>query len=153
MISETDPILSIGVVARMAGVSTHTIRLYEREGLLRPSRTETGRRLYAGVDADLVRATRRLLAERLNFSGIRRLFASIPCWSFKPCCIPRLGRCTIQDRPEWPCWSVEDSWCRRTGQVCQTCRVYKMATEIDNVRSNWDQTLREGRGDLLQRAA
>lgn len=40
--------LSIGVVAKAAGVSVEAIRYYEKEGLLdRPSRTESGYRKYA----------------------------------------------------------------------------------------------------------
>jgi DNA-binding transcriptional MerR regulator len=40
--------LSIGEVARRCGVSVRALRLYEAEGLLRPARSEAGRRVYGG---------------------------------------------------------------------------------------------------------
>lgn len=38
--------LTIGKVAKITGVSLDTMRFYEREGLINPSRTEAGYRLY-----------------------------------------------------------------------------------------------------------
>ena len=43
----------ISSVAEMYGIHPQTLRLYEREGLLKPSRTEGNTRLY--TDEDLVR--------------------------------------------------------------------------------------------------
>ena len=43
----------ISVTSELSGVSPQTLRLYEREGLLKPSRTEGNTRLY--TDDDLVR--------------------------------------------------------------------------------------------------
>jgi len=43
----------ISVVARTYGIHPQTLRLYEREGLLKPSRTEGNTRLYS--EADLAR--------------------------------------------------------------------------------------------------
>lgn len=138
-ISNTEPVLTIGMVAAKAGVSTHAIRLYEREGLVRPRKSPSGQRLFAVTDMNLILATRRLLAKGLNFAGIRRLFATIPCHLYKPCCIPRLGHCTVQDRPSDPCWSIPDTWCRLTHQDCQACSVYELAAQIDRVREEWGQ--------------
>jgi MerR family transcriptional regulator, heat shock protein HspR len=44
---------TISVVADMYGIHPQTLRLYEREGLLKPSRSEGNKRLY--TDADLKR--------------------------------------------------------------------------------------------------
>jgi len=41
---------TIGVVARMYDIHPQTLRLYEREGLLKPSRTEGNTRLYSEED-------------------------------------------------------------------------------------------------------
>ena len=40
----------ISAVAEMYGIHPQTLRLYEREGLLKPSRTEGKTRLYTGED-------------------------------------------------------------------------------------------------------
>jgi MerR family redox-sensitive transcriptional activator SoxR len=42
----TDETLSIGEVAARSGIATSALRFYESEGLLRATRTDTGRRRY-----------------------------------------------------------------------------------------------------------
>ena len=49
-IDDTEPVFSIGIVAKKLGVSVSTVRMYEKEGLIIPYRTETGRRLYSFFD-------------------------------------------------------------------------------------------------------
>jgi len=61
----------ISAVAEMYGIHPQTLRLYEREGLLKPSRTEGNRRLY--TDEDLQRLEFILNLARdlgVNISGI-----------------------------------------------------------------------------------
>ncbi|AOI78811.1 MULTISPECIES: MerR family transcriptional regulator [Burkholderia] len=55
--------LTIGQVAELTGVSTHTLRYYEQAGLLRAiSRTAAGHRLYAPADLDWLDFVMRLKA-------------------------------------------------------------------------------------------
>ena len=61
----------ISSVAEMYGIHPQTLRLYEREGLLKPSRTEGNTRLY--TDEDLLRLEFILSLARdlgVNISGI-----------------------------------------------------------------------------------
>ena len=61
----------ISAVAEMYGIHPQTLRLYEREGLLKPSRTEGNTRLY--TDEDLQRLEFILNLARdlgVNISGI-----------------------------------------------------------------------------------
>ena len=61
----------ISAVAEMYGIHPQTLRLYEREGLLKPSRTEGNTRLY--TDQDLERLELILSLARdlgVNISGI-----------------------------------------------------------------------------------
>ena len=56
-------LLRIGELSRRAGVSPELLRAWERRyGLLRPTRSRGGLRLYAAADLDRVRAMRRHLA-------------------------------------------------------------------------------------------
>ncbi len=62
----------ISSVAEMYGIHPQTLRLYEREGLLKPSRTEGNTRLY--TDEDLERLELILSLARdlgVNISGHR----------------------------------------------------------------------------------
>lgn len=59
--------LTIGKVAKQAGVGIDTVRFYEREGLLpETQRTTSGYRLYSADDVDRLRFIRR--AKTLGFS-------------------------------------------------------------------------------------
>ncbi|NPA52671.1 MAG: helix-turn-helix transcriptional regulator [Aquificae bacterium] len=50
--SKKEPIYMIGAVSRMFNIHPQTLRLYEREGLLTPSRTEGKTRLYSQEDIE-----------------------------------------------------------------------------------------------------
>jgi DNA-binding transcriptional MerR regulator/quercetin dioxygenase-like cupin family protein len=64
----------IGEAARRVGVSPSALRLWEREGLVRPARSGGRYRLYTDADLDQLRRVRRMReVERLNAPGIRRV--------------------------------------------------------------------------------
>ncbi|MBI4306532.1 MAG: MerR family transcriptional regulator [Chloroflexi bacterium] len=47
-----EPCYTISIVARIIGVHQQTLRIYEREGLIAPLRSEGNRRLYSHRDVD-----------------------------------------------------------------------------------------------------
>ena len=61
----------ISSVAEMYGIHPQTLRLYEREGLLKPSRTEGNTRLYTDDDLERLEVILSLARELgVNISGI-----------------------------------------------------------------------------------
>ena len=62
---------TISVVAEMYGIHPQTLRMYEREGLLKPSRSEGNTRLYTDADLNrldlIVNLTREL---GVNLAGV-----------------------------------------------------------------------------------
>lgn len=68
--------MRIGELAKRTGVSERSLRYYEEQGLLAPTRTPAGYRVYAGSDVDVVRHVRMLLAAGLNTAFIREV---LPC--------------------------------------------------------------------------
>ena len=59
--------MTIGALAKAAGVAVDTLRYYERRGLLpEPGRTAAGHRIYTPADGDRVRFVRR--AQALGFT-------------------------------------------------------------------------------------
>jgi MerR family transcriptional regulator/heat shock protein HspR len=61
----------ISVVARQFGIHPQTLRLYEREGLLRPSRTEGNTRLYSDHDLEVLSTILNLTRELgVNLAGV-----------------------------------------------------------------------------------
>ena len=65
----------ISVAAELAGVHPQTLRLYERKGLLDPSRTSGGSRRFSEQDLDRLRRIQDLTAAGLNLEGVRRVMA------------------------------------------------------------------------------
>ena len=69
---------SIGEVSQAIGLAPQTLRLWEREGLVRPRRTERGYRVYGEPDVQRLRQVKRLRkAEGLNFAAIRKQIGAI----------------------------------------------------------------------------
>ena len=66
--------LSIAEAAQRTGVSVHTLRYYERAGLVvtPPGRTTGGRRRYHRLDLQWIKVCTRLRATGMPIKGIRR---------------------------------------------------------------------------------
>jgi len=61
----------ISVAARLADMHPQTLRKYDKEGLVRPQRSEGSRRLYSDSDVERLRVIRRLGDELgLNLNGV-----------------------------------------------------------------------------------
>jgi MerR family transcriptional regulator/heat shock protein HspR len=70
---QTQGLYPISVVTETTGLSAHTLRGYERAGLLPPARTAGGMRLYGPRDVTIVRRAAALATEGINVTGIRRI--------------------------------------------------------------------------------
>ncbi|WP_296264503.1 MerR family transcriptional regulator [Pseudomonas sp. UBA6562] len=72
-----EPVLhSIGEVARDTGVNAVTLRAWERRhGLLQPTRTDTGHRLYSQADIDTIHSIQGWLKRGVPVSRIARILA------------------------------------------------------------------------------
>jgi MerR family transcriptional regulator/heat shock protein HspR len=68
------PRYMISVAAELVGMHPQTLRLYEARGLVRPSRTPGGTRLYSDADVDRLRLIQRLTTELgLNLAGVEQV--------------------------------------------------------------------------------
>jgi MerR family transcriptional regulator, heat shock protein HspR len=63
----------ISVVAAPAGMQPQTLRIYERKGLLDPSRTSGGSRRFSERDLERLRHIQELTSTGLNLEGVRRV--------------------------------------------------------------------------------
>ena len=67
-----EPVFIISVAARLLEMHPQTLRKYEREGLIAPSRTVGKFRLYSDEDLDRLRQVKHLVGERgLNLAGVQ----------------------------------------------------------------------------------
>ncbi|BCD68122.1 heat shock protein transcriptional repressor HspR [Nitratiruptor sp. YY09-18] len=66
-----EPVYLISVVAKVLNIHPQTLRQYEREGLISPSRTQGKTRLYSQKDIDRIKMILRLTRELgVNLAGV-----------------------------------------------------------------------------------
>lgn len=66
----------ISVAAELAGVHPQTLRIYERKGLLRPSRTAGNTRRYSERDIDRLRLIQELTQRHgINLAGVKMIMS------------------------------------------------------------------------------
>ena len=71
MTTRSKPLYRISVVAEMLKLHPQTLRMYERKGLIRPSRTVGRTRMYSPEDVDeIARVTRLARDLGVNLAGI-----------------------------------------------------------------------------------
>ena len=66
-------VYGISVTSELSGVGSQTLRLYERRGLLTPSRTEGGTRRYSDDDLERLRRITELVDQGVNLAGIAHI--------------------------------------------------------------------------------
>lgn len=146
--------IKIGAVAQRFQVSVDLLRLYEREGLLIPLKSEGGTRYYTEHDYLWIGTLLRLVREaRLNLAGIRHLLALVPCSEMKHCGCPRAS-CPIIRDARTPCWANRKTACGIVPD-CYYCEVYRSAPSCDTVaallvaRPPWQEVSAGGSRQLV----
>jgi len=61
--SDSEPRYVISIAARIVGIETHTLRYYERLGLVQPYRSEGNIRYYSESDIDQLRHIKMLMSD------------------------------------------------------------------------------------------
>jgi len=78
MAPHADPargVYAISIAAEIVGTNIQNLRAYERRGLLEPSRTVGGTRLYSETDLRRLGRILELLEEGLNLAGVAKVLA------------------------------------------------------------------------------
>ena len=73
MAEENRGVFAISVAADLVDMQIQNLRVYERRGLVEPTRSPGGTRLYSRSDIERLHRVRDLLADGLNLVGIRRV--------------------------------------------------------------------------------
>ncbi|MCJ0905917.1 MerR family transcriptional regulator [Rhodococcus sp. ARC_M6] len=68
-------VYGISVMSELSGVGPQTLRLYERRGLLTPTRTDGGTRRYSESDLDMLTRITALIDDGVNLVGIRLILS------------------------------------------------------------------------------
>ncbi len=78
-------IYPIGVAARLLNLHPRTLRIYEQEGLVRPTLVGN-RRMYSADDIRWVTCLRKIIHEDgISIAGLKKLLDYAPCWEIAAC--------------------------------------------------------------------
>jgi MerR family transcriptional regulator/heat shock protein HspR len=104
--------------------------MYEREGLVIPSRRTSGHRAYTEEQLARIRCYRQTMArDKVTIAHLKRLLSLIPCWEIKECPESARAACKAYPSREAPCWEVTGkSWQSMCGE-CLECEVYKQSQD------------------------
>ena len=77
-LDENEPRYVISIAARMVGVRSHTLRYYERIGIVEPSRSRGNIRLYSERDVAQLRRVKTLMDDLgVNLAGVEVIMGMV----------------------------------------------------------------------------
>jgi MerR family transcriptional regulator/heat shock protein HspR len=132
-----EPLFTISTAAKILGISVHTLRMYEREGLIVPFRKESKQRLYSQSDINRLRCIRHAInVDKLSIAGIQVIYSLIPCWDIKKCTETEREKCEAYVNHTKACWMInhKDNICGMT--ECRDCIVYKEYSECGKIKES-----------------
>ncbi|HVO73078.1 MAG TPA: MerR family transcriptional regulator [Ignavibacteriaceae bacterium] len=131
------PIFPISAAARILNVSVHTLRMYEREGLIIPFKKSTGHRLYSQADIERLKCIRHAINElKISIAGIKTIHSLIPCWKIKGCSEDDRKNCKAYASHSSPCWLFMHKENRCENLNCKNCEVYKNYSECGAIKES-----------------
>lgn len=94
MISQDEPIFTIGMAAKILEVHQRTLRNYEESGLVEPARKGKWR-YYSMRDIKWIECLREMIHEHgLSINAVKKLLAYTPCWNIIDCPFEKRQRCS-----------------------------------------------------------
>lgn len=130
-----EPKYPIREAAEKLGISVHTLRMYEKEGLIIPFQKESSHRLYSDADIDRLECIRKGINEsKISIQGIKTMYSLIPCWAITKCSDQDQTNCDAFNGYHKPCWTVkhENNICADLD--CKTCAVYTEFTNCNTIK-------------------
>lgn len=136
VVSNTEPVYSLGTASRLSQISVHSIRQYIDNGLIIPHTTTTKRHLFSQVDIMRLKCIKnQLLQMGLNIAGIKALYSLIPCWSIHPCSLEARKKCDAYYSVSVPCWEASKKEKECKNEECRYCNVYRYPEEHADLKS------------------
>lgn len=122
------PLYTIGVAADLVGTTNQTLRLYEKHGLIKPSRKNKNR-FYSENDIRWLLCLRELIhGKKISIEGIKKLLDYAPCWEITTCPEERRTKCLAYVDRAKPCWELNKMICSsnlKNGKgKCEDCIVF-----------------------------
>jgi len=117
------PLYPISIAAELIGTTDQTLRLYEKHGLITPTRRNKNR-FYSDNDIKWLKCARQLIHEKkISIEGVKKLLEYAPCWEIQECPEDKRNICSAYIDKSKPCWEVARTRCK-SGIECDKCIVY-----------------------------
>lgn len=137
-----NPVYTISTAAQLAGISVHTLRMYEKEGLILPYKKESNQRRYSDKDLARIQCIRRTINEhKMTIEGIRRVLALIPCWAVVKCSTKDKKNCEAYNGYTKPCWMINHKNNCCEGKDCRSCEVYNSFSNCASIKNKLKEIL------------
>lgn len=128
---DDQPMFNIGVVAQLLEVHPETLRIWEKNNLIKPTR-KNKQRLYSNNDLKRLKFIHQLINERgLNIAGVQQVISMYSCWHLKTCPGSRLKNNNPDQEivnQHKPCWFESGSYClviHDRADLCNSCQFFR----------------------------
>ncbi len=129
------PKYTISTAADLLGISVHTMRMYEKEGLIIPYKKESGQRLYSDKDLERLRCVRSAINDqKISIAGIKMMLSLIPCWGITNCLEDDRNNCLAYNGHSEPCWQLKHKGNYCEGKECRVCEVYESFSDCSSIK-------------------
>jgi MerR family transcriptional regulator/heat shock protein HspR len=126
---------SIGVAARILGVSVQTLRMYESEGLIIIPKSAGNQRIYSEADIERLRCIRKAINEdKISISGMKRIHGMIPCWDIIKCSAEERSVCPAYKNHLGGCWTYHHQHSVCAERDCRLCDVYIRSSDCGHIK-------------------
>lgn len=125
----------ISEAAERLQISIHTIRMYEKEGLILPHKNSSNQRIYNEEDIQRIQCIRRAINEaKISIRGLKTLYSMIPCWDIVGCSEEDRKVCPAYISTSKPCWISKGKTTSCAYKDCRECEVYKSLNDCIKIK-------------------
>lgn len=128
MFDEDKGLYTIGTVAQLIGEHPETLRVWEKNNLLRPDR-EGYQRKYSNNDLKRLKFIKYLIDEKgLNIAGVKHLTSMYSCWYKQNCKGGAYKNASKDVNESKQCWKMEGTYCLLAtdkAEMCNSCDMFK----------------------------
>jgi MerR family transcriptional regulator/heat shock protein HspR len=129
------PVFTISTAASLLGISIHTLRMYERKGLILPHKNHGNQRRYSERDIERLKCIRKAIRlEKISIEGIRRVLALAPCWAVAHCSSEVRSTCKAYNGHTQPCWTLRSGNAQCDQEECRQCDVYRNLENCQSIK-------------------
>jgi MerR family transcriptional regulator, heat shock protein HspR len=137
MFDEDRGLYTIGIVAELIEEHPETLRVWERNDLIRPDRKGNQRR-YSNNDVKRLRFIKFLMDSKgLNIAGVKHLISMYSCWFNRNCKGGAYQNSPISVNESKACWKIKDTYClvaSDKAEMCNTCALLRTCAECKDCK-------------------